>query len=170
MLLCDLWSVATGVVAKLQVEIGVNPIFTGERESQWLAGWHYWTKADTFPISVKEQRINWMRWPTISKGTPTWCGLNWNVSRTSHQIFIDYTRQKLMLSAAVWHCITTLSFSEAMEQSMPKDDVANRSSVDFRIQKTQVRKQTADSSHVTYPAHTWSSPVCRTETPGGKQK
>lgn len=33
-----------------------------------------------------------------------------------------------------------------MEQSMPKDDAANRGTVDFRIQKTQVRKHTADSS------------------------
>uniref|UniRef100_A0A3Q1DFS5 t-SNARE coiled-coil homology domain-containing protein n=1 Tax=Amphiprion ocellaris TaxID=80972 RepID=A0A3Q1DFS5_AMPOC len=33
--------------------------------------------------------------------------------------------------------IVTLCPCEAMEQSMPKDDVANRSSVDFRIQKTQ---------------------------------
>lgn len=31
-----------------------------------------------------------------------------------------------------------ISSSEAMEQNMPKDDTANRSSVDFRIQKTQV--------------------------------
>lgn len=34
---------------------------------------------------------------------------------------------------------------KTMELSMPRDDAANRSSVDFRIQKTQVRKQTTDS-------------------------
>lgn len=41
-----------------------------------------------------------------------------------------------------WTTLNNAAFPlifEAMEQSMPKDDVTNRSSVDFRIQRTQVR-------------------------------
>lgn len=55
------------------------------------------------------------------------------------QIFADYTMRSCCwcnVVVSIWLCP-----SEAMEQSMPKDDVANRSSVDFRIQKTQVRNQ-----------------------------
>lgn len=51
-------------------------------------------------------------------------------------------------------------FFTAIELSMPKDDAANRASVDFRIQKTQVRI----SSHThTYhiPDHTTTQALCQ---------
>lgn len=51
-----------------------------------------------------------------------------------------------------------------MEQSIPKDDMVNRSSVDFRIQKTQVRKHIYYFKPLTYEQFhiRWLSPFIST--------
>uniref|UniRef100_H2MF88 Syntaxin 2 n=1 Tax=Oryzias latipes TaxID=8090 RepID=H2MF88_ORYLA len=61
------------------------------------------------------------------------------IDKISHQVEEVKKTHSMILSAPNPDNIMLLSLCslEAMEQSMPKDDVTNRSSVDFRIQKTQ---------------------------------
>lgn len=163
--LCAVWPLqyCHRVVAKLPDEITVNPIFTCERGAVIIFP-HQQAKCDEFPICVcvKEQRSNWMHWPTISKAMPTWCELNWNVSWTMMFLVITLIHWLHLTNADVVCCCVTHHNAlppEAMENSMPKDDGANRSSVDIRIQKTQVRKQIdgrqlLTNTHIKYLAHT----------------
>lgn len=122
------------------------------RESQWLAGWHYVSSSLTSFFS------------DLCEGTKDQLGAltndikgNANVVRTKLKcesnrkviVTLIYLLTKPYVS---WCCLLLCNSAlwlfpcEAMEQSMPKDDIANRASVDFRIQRTQVRKQTVNSS------------------------
>lgn len=109
---------------------------------------------DTLFICLKKQRVNWTRSPVTSKATRTWCGRSWNVSEIV--LFLEPVGgwSCLRFFFLFFYDITTL-FSTAMEQSMPKDDAANRCTVDFRIQKTQVSKHGADHSYTSHPPAKW---------------
>lgn len=134
--LCDLFNTGTGFVAELQNKSRENPVFT------WR-DWH------TFYL-FEETKNQLDTLTSDIKG-------NANVVRTKLKCEWNCpffgTCGRLKLSAVfLWH---HNSVSTAMEQSMPKDDEANRCTVDFRIQKTQVSKHGADHSYTSHPPAKW---------------